>query len=63
MSTPFSKEHIIDQLTKASEELRERPLVGELIMIREEYDRALDIGLDLGYFACSGNAHLILGEE
>lgn len=53
MSTVFSREHIIDQLVKASEDLREAPLTGELVQIREDYDRALDIGLELGYFACS----------
>jgi hypothetical protein len=48
MGNPPSREAILSELAYVSSELQAKPLTGELIELREEADKLLDLYLDLG---------------
>lgn len=46
-----TRRSILYQLEDVSAELKEKPLVGEIIELRLETDKLLDLFIDLGYLA------------
>jgi hypothetical protein len=46
-----TRHSILYQLEDVSAELKEKPLVGEIIELRLETDKLLDLFIDLGYLA------------